>query len=67
MRKTVIAFPLDRQAKSPARPDAVRTSRPLIGRWSVNAYTGRLEQHWTADEPTVEAVATGTDGLGFPH
>lgn len=63
MRKTVIAFPLDRQAKSLARPDAVRTSCPLTSRWSVNPATGRLEQRWFMDAGSVEATATGTDGI----
>lgn len=66
MCKTVIAFPIDRLAKSQARLDPARALRPLVGRWSVDAATGQLEQRWTVDEPTAKAVATGTDGVGFP-
>lgn len=66
MRKTVIAFPIDRLAKGQARLDPARALRPLIGRWSVNPHTGGLEQRWTVDEPAVDTAATGTDGVGVP-
>lgn len=60
MRKTVIAFPIDRAARA-ARFAATRqlksSPRPtIVGRWRRDPETGRLEQHWTI-EPATESTS----------
>lgn len=64
MRKTVIAFPIDRVAKAtrPLTPAHQPTSaaRPtLVGRWRINPGTGRLEQQWVAIERITVLAADG--------